>query len=79
MQIDQKTDKKKTLSKSKEKLKKLVIQVKEDFMKTTEKYLCQSLSLDKVSVLLWHKYFPVNLPKMLGSPPVATFFRYYQT
>ena len=52
MQIDQKTDKKKTLSKSKEKLKKLVIQVKEDFMKTTEKYLCQSLSLDKVSVLL---------------------------
>ena len=52
MQIDQKTDKKKTLSKSKEKLKKLVIQVKEDFMKTTEKYLCQSLSLNKVSGLL---------------------------
>ena len=48
--------------------------VPKNFAKFTGKYLCQSLFFNKFLTLskkrLWHRYFPVNFPKYLGT----TFF-----
>ena len=51
--------------------------VRRDFAKYTEKHLCQSLFLNKVSALkpatllkkrLWYRYFPGNFAKFLRTP-----------
>ena len=43
-----------------------------NFSKFTGKHLCQNLFLNKVATLLkkrlWHRSFPVNLAKFLGTP-----------